>query len=212
MVPWRCSSPKRTPDNAPLFAGTTSWTDYTVQARIKPLSLATGGFVRTAGPVHRLNHVLPLALLPGNQVQLQAVRSGAVTVIGTSSRTVATGTWYTVALEVSGSTIRGYVGGTLVASGTSTAITTAGSGSRTSLATANFDDVTVTTGGTVPTTPPNTTTTASADHDPARHDAARHDAARHDAARHAAQQPAAGRLDHRGQGRQRATTRPCRQR
>jgi pectate lyase len=32
-------------ENARLFNGSTSWTAYSVQARVKPLSLGSGGFV-----------------------------------------------------------------------------------------------------------------------------------------------------------------------
>ncbi len=104
-----------------------------------------------------------LALLPGNTVQLQVVRSGTVTVLGSASRTVAIGTWYTLAVTVAGSTVSGYVDGALVASGVSTAVAAGRIGLQTGYATANFDDVTVTTGASTPptTTPPTASSSAS---------------------------------------------------
>jgi hypothetical protein len=76
-------------------------------------------------------------------------------VLGSVSRTVATGTWYSLSLSVSGSTITGSVDGTAVGSGTSSAAASGRIGLQTGYASAGFDDVTVATGGT--TTPPTST-------------------------------------------------------
>ena len=88
-------------ENARDFAGDAAWTDYTVSARVKPLSFGSGGFAGLLARAKSSTTFYRLALLPGNQAQLQAVNSGSVTVLGTSSRTVATGTWYTLSLTVS---------------------------------------------------------------------------------------------------------------
>ncbi|WDZ83509.1 pectinesterase family protein [Micromonospora cathayae] len=146
-------------DNARLFAGTSSWTDYTVQARIKAVSLPSTGAVALLARASGATTYLRLALHPGNQVRLEAVRSGTVTTLGASARPVTTGTWYTLRVEVAGAAVRGYLDGTLVAAGTSTVATTGRIGVQTRYATARFDDVTVTTGGTPPTTPPTGTPT-----------------------------------------------------
>lgn len=148
-------------DNARLFAGTTSWTDYTVQARVKPLTLPANGAVALLARASGATTYLRLALLPGNQVRLEAVRSGTATVLGSASRSVATGTWYTLRIEIAGSAVRGYVDGTLVTSGTSPIAGTGRIGVQTLYATARYDDVAVTSGGTTPTTPPTTPPTAT---------------------------------------------------
>ncbi|MFI7547164.1 family 16 glycoside hydrolase [Actinoplanes sp. NPDC049599] len=152
-------------ENARNLAGDAGWTDYTVSARVKPLSFGTGGFVGLLARAKSSTTFYRLALLPGNQAQLQAVNSGSVTVLGSSARTVTTGTWYTVSLSVTGSTVTGSVDGAPVGSGTS-AVTAAGRiGVQTGYASAGFDDVTVTTGGgstptpTTPTSPPTSSPT-----------------------------------------------------
>lgn len=153
---------KASTDNARMFAGDTGWTAYTVQARVKPLSLGSGGFVGLLARSTGSTTFYRLALIPGNLVQLQAVKSGAVTVLASSSRTVATGTWYTLSLTASGTTISGSVDGTAVGTATNSAIAAGRIGLQTGLSTANFDDVIVTTGTTTtPPTTPATTTTAS---------------------------------------------------
>ena len=146
-------------ENARLFTGSTSWTSYTVQARVKPQSFASNGQVGLLARASGSTKFYRLALLPGNQVQLQAVSGSTITVIGGASRTVATGSWYTLAIEVNGSTIRGTVDGAQVAAGSNSMVTAGRVGVQTLYATAAFDDVSVSTSGTTPptgnpTTPP----------------------------------------------------------
>lgn len=151
-------------ENARQFAGDTSWTNYTVQARVKPSSLGSGGHVGLLARASGSTKFYRLALLPGNQIQLQAVSGSSVTVLGSSSQSVSTGTWYTLALEVSGSTIRGLVNGSQIASASNSSISAGRIGLQTAYAAASFDDVTVNTSGgsnPTPTTPgPNPTTPA----------------------------------------------------
>lgn len=148
-------------ENARTFAGSSSWTNYTVSARVKPLSLASNGFIGLLARSKGSTTFYRLALLPGNAVQLQAVNSGSVTVLGSASRTVSTGTWYTLGITMSGSTITGKVDGVTVGSGTSPVASTGRIGVQTGYASASFDDVTVTdTAGPSPTesdTPPTST-------------------------------------------------------
>ncbi|BCL18005.1 right-handed parallel beta-helix repeat-containing protein [Micromonospora sagamiensis] len=147
-----------TSENARLFAGSTSWTGYTVQARVKPLSLGANGHVSLLARASGSTVYYRLALLPGNQAQLQAVSGSAVTVLDTAARTVTPGTWYTLAVEVEGTTVRGSVDGTVIGQGTSTLSGAGRIGLQTAYASASFDDVVVSTGGTTPpTTPPATT-------------------------------------------------------
>ncbi|MEU0562263.1 pectate lyase [Dactylosporangium sp. NPDC006015] len=131
-------------ENARNFAGSTSWTNYTVTARVKPQSLASNGFVGLLARAKSSTTFYRLALLPGNSVQLQAVNSGSVTVLGSASRTVSTGSWYTLGITVSGSSITGKVDGATIATGTSSVAATGRIGVQTGYASASFDDVTVT--------------------------------------------------------------------
>ncbi|MFF5229047.1 pectate lyase [Dactylosporangium sp. NPDC000521] len=141
-------------ENARNFAGSTSWTSYTVTARVKPLSLASNGFVGLLARATGSTTFYRLALLPGNSVQLQAVSSGSVTVLGSAGRTVSTGSWYTLGITVSGSSITGKVDGATIGTGTSSVAATGRIGVQTAYASASFDDVTVTdAAGPGPTTP-----------------------------------------------------------
>ena len=149
-----------TSENARQFAGDTSWTDYAIQARVKPVAFGSGGLAGIDARVQSSTKFYRLALSSG-QAQLQAVSGSTITAIATSSQTISTGTWYTLKIAVSGSTITGYVNGTSIGSGTNTSYGTGRIGLQTVYASANFDDVDVTTGGTS-TTSPTATTSATA--------------------------------------------------
>ena len=107
-----------------------------------------GRLRRPPRPLDQRDDLLPPRPAARQLVQLQAVNSGSVTVLGTASRTVATGTWYTLSIAVNGSAISGAVNGTTVGTATDTSIAKGRIGLQTAYSTANFDNVTVTTGGT----------------------------------------------------------------
>jgi hypothetical protein len=138
-------------ENARDFAGEASWADYTVSARVKPLSFGSGGLVGLLARAKTSTTFYRLALLPpANQVQLQAVNSGNVTVLGALSRTVAVGSWHTLSLSVTGTTISGSVDGVAVGSGSSSVSAGGRIGLQTGYATAGFDDVLVTSSSSSP--------------------------------------------------------------
>ncbi|GAA0935957.1 pectate lyase family protein [Virgisporangium aurantiacum] len=142
-------------ERARHFAGQTSWTNYVVQARVKANSLASNGVVGLLARASSSTKWYRLALLPGNQVALQAQNGSSVTTLGSVSTTVSTGTWYTLRLTVNGSTISGTVNGTSVGSATNTAGSAGRVGFYTEFAAASFDDITVdTVGSGQPTDPP----------------------------------------------------------
>lgn len=142
------------------FAGDSGWTDYSVQARVKPLAFdGADRYAALAARASGSTTFYRLALLNSGRVEMQAVRSGAVTVLGSATRTVATGTWYTLRIDVAGSSVSGFVDGTRIGGGTSTVSGAGRIGVQTLHASASFDDVTVnTTGSTPPTSTPPTTT------------------------------------------------------
>ena len=138
---------------ARAFAGDTGWTDYQVQARVKPLSF--NGSNRLVGIASRstsATKMYRLALINSNRAELQAVNGSSATVIGSASLTVSTGTWYTLRIEASGSTIRGFVNGTQVGSGTNTAQGSGRIALTTVYASASFDDISVDSDGSAPPT------------------------------------------------------------
>ena len=143
------------------FAGSTAWTAYSVQARVKPLAFNGGNrLVALAARASGATKMYRLALVNAGRAELQAVDGGAVTVLGTAPLSVSTGTWYALRLDADGSTISGFVNGTRVGSGTSSAHPAGRIGLVTAYASARFDDVVVSTLGSSPPPPTTGPTTA----------------------------------------------------
>ncbi|MEU7839600.1 pectate lyase [Micromonospora sp. NPDC049114] len=141
------------------FAGQTSWTNYSVQARVRPASFgSSSALVGLAARSTSSTKMYRLALLGSGRAELQAVNGSSITAIGSASLGVATGTWYTLRIEASGSTIRGFVNGTQIASGSNSLASAGRIGLVTAYASGGFDDVVVdSSAGGTPTTPPATT-------------------------------------------------------
>jgi hypothetical protein len=142
-------------DRARQFAGSTSWRDYSVQGRVKPMAFAGSGSVaalasRAAGSTKMYR----LALTGANRVELQYMNGSTASVLAAVSRPVTTGTWYTLRIDTAGNTITGYVDGTLVGTATNSAIATGRIGLFTGYASARFDDISVTDTTTPPPTSP----------------------------------------------------------
>ncbi|MFG1992411.1 polysaccharide lyase family 1 protein [Actinoplanes sp. NPDC048988] len=146
--------------NARVLAGTTSWADYTVRARVKPIAFAATG--RTAGVAARVrssSEYYAFVLTGGGAAQLQRVSGGTATVLGTAAAGgAATGAWRVLALTVQGSTLTGSVDGAAVVRATDSTLSSGRIGLLASYASASFDDVVVAspTPGPGPTTPPPT--------------------------------------------------------
>src|SRR5689334_3959579 len=110
-----------TSDLARDFNGSTSWTDYSLQVQVKALAFGSsdglvGISARTAGS----SKFLRLVLNSSGQAVLQAYAgTSSITTLGSASIGASTGTWYTLRLDVTGTTVTGYVNGQQVASATS---------------------------------------------------------------------------------------------
>lgn len=146
-----------TTDRARQFAGSTGWTNYSVQARVKATGFTdAGSVVALAARVSSSTKMYRLSLTNSNTVRLEYMNGSSLTTIASLSRTVATGTWYTLRIDVNGATISGYVDGVAVGSGSSSAIPAGRVGLFTGYAAGRFDDVTVTDSATTPpsSTPP----------------------------------------------------------
>ncbi|MBL7258843.1 family 16 glycoside hydrolase [Paractinoplanes lichenicola] len=150
-------------ERARQFAGDTSWTNYSVQARVKATAFgSTAGVVALTARAAGATKMYRLSLTGANRVQLEAMNGSAINVLGSLSQSISTSTWYTLRLNVSGSTISGTVNGTSVGSATDTSIAAGRIGLLTESAAGRFDDVVVDdAGGTTPTTPPATTPPAT---------------------------------------------------
>ena len=137
-----------TSSDARSVTGTASWTDYAVQARVKPTAFSgSNRFAAVLARVQSSTSYYYLALRSNNTVELKRLDGGSSATLDTAPVAVSAGTWYTLKLEVSGSSLRGYVNGALLTEATDTRWSSGRVGVATFYTSANFDDVLVTTGG-----------------------------------------------------------------
>ncbi|WP_227870237.1 LamG-like jellyroll fold domain-containing protein [Streptomyces otsuchiensis] len=136
------------------LGGDASWRDYSVQARVKPDTLAgSSSFAALGARASSATRMYRVALYP-NRAELQSVNGGQVSTIGTRSLTSTAGTWHTLALTVNGGTVSATVNGQTISSTAHSAWTQGRIALVTSNAAASFDDVLVTSDG-VPPDPTN---------------------------------------------------------
>jgi pectate lyase len=133
-----------TSSDARARAGQSTWTDYTVTARVKPTAFnGANRFVAVLARAQSATSYYYLALRSNNTVELKKLVNGASTTLATAPVTVAPGTWYTVSLQAAGSSLKGSVAGGPVLTATDTQFTAGQIGVATYYASANFDDVAV---------------------------------------------------------------------
>lgn len=126
---------------------TFGWTDYAFQARVKPM----GGqyamvMVRYQNAA---NHYFMNLRTDNGKIEIKKMANGSSgSALKSVSAGITAGTWYTAELEVVGTTLRGYLNGTLVITATDPLVTppfvTGGVGVGTLNAGAEFDDAFVT--------------------------------------------------------------------
>jgi pectate lyase len=131
---------------ARALAGSTSWTDYTVQARVKPVAFnGSDRYAAIAARAQSSTNFYYLALRSSNRIELGKVIGGTSTALSAASTAVTVGTWYTLALQVTGGTLHGFLNGTEIVSGTDASLGAGRIGLTTLNTNAEFDDVQVTT-------------------------------------------------------------------
>lgn len=126
-------------------AGDVTWTDGAVSARVKIVSNGTGS--TGAGVIFRHqddnNYYFLQLREPDDQVRLWKKQSGSWTQLASVARTLSTGVFYTVDINLSGSLIEAYLDGetTPVISLTNASFSSGRLGLRAANASARFDDV-----------------------------------------------------------------------
>jgi len=151
-----------TSGDARARAGSASWTDYTVTARVKATAFnGTNRFTALLARAQSDTSYYYVALRSSNVVELKKLVSGSATTLASAAMTVSAGTWYTVSLTVSGSSLRGQVTGGPTLTATDTQYAAGGIGVASFYASAVFDDVTVADAATPSPTP--TVSTPSGD-------------------------------------------------
>ena len=124
--------------------GSSSWTNYTVTARVKPTTFAASNrFVALLGRVSANTSYYYLALESDGKLVLGRRSSGTLTPLTTASLTVATSTWYTLSLTLSGSTLTGSVNGGSALTATDSQYASGQTGFATNYAAGELDDVVV---------------------------------------------------------------------
>lgn len=126
-----------------VYAGSSSWTNYTVQAKVKlydMISLAASGII---GRYVNSSNFYMLRLHQSGKVQLYKKVSGTFTMLQESTVTVNTNTLYTLKLVMSGSALTGYVDGVQKVSVTDSSISSGCIGARSYTQTLGIDDVVV---------------------------------------------------------------------
>lgn len=128
-------------NTAELTTGNPTWTNYTMSVSVKaPGGAAPFGI---AGRWHDFNDAYILLLHDGTRWQLAKRVGGAFTQLASGSFTPVTGTWYTLKLSFSGTTISASIGGTVVATVTDGSLASGEIGLRTAN-TPEYDNVIVT--------------------------------------------------------------------
>src|SRR5215813_9553382 len=139
--------------------GSPSWTNISVQARVKPISF--NGADRYVGVMTRVvnsNHYYFLALQNGNRLLIGKRAGSTPIILATKSFTFSTGTFFTLRLDANGSSLTGFVNGTQQLTASDSEFTAGIIGGATFFASASFDDFLVTSiggggGGTPPPAP-----------------------------------------------------------
>ncbi len=145
------------------YTGTASWANYAIQARAKALSFnGTDRIFGLCGRFQSSSNYYYMTLSNANKLELRKKISGNITVLATKSFTVQTGTWYTLKLDLTGTTIQAYVNGNLELTATDSSIAAGKVGFTTLNTSAEFDDVSVTDTAPANTATPTATAKATA--------------------------------------------------
>lgn len=130
-------------------AGDAAWTDQAVEARVKVLAFTGSSTSYLAGVFARFkdldNHYFVALQSDGHLKIKKKVGGSSTSVSSQADATIAAGTWYTVRLTVKGSTLTADLDGKQVLTVNDPDIPSGGIAVGTKNATAEFDDVKVTT-------------------------------------------------------------------
>jgi pectate lyase len=133
-------------------AGSSSWTDYTATANVKPLAFgASNRFVALLARAQSNTSYYFLALQADSTLVLGRRVSGTLTTLASTPFTVSTGTTYALSLTVQGSSLTGSVSGGPSLSATDSQFATGQVGFATRFASGWIDNVLVANNGPTPT-------------------------------------------------------------
>jgi pectate lyase len=133
-----------TSSDARARAGSSTWTNYTVTARVRPTGFnGSNRFVAVLARAQSNTSYYYVALRSNNTVELKKLVGGSSSTLASASVTVTLNTWYTLSLTVSGNQLSSSVNGGTALSATDSQFSAGGIGVATFNASASFDDVSV---------------------------------------------------------------------
>ena len=122
-----------------------AWAGQAVQIRVKPNAYnGSGRHVAVLARARSTSEYYYLALTNTGSVVLGKRSGGGLSNLASAAAAAPTGTWQTLRLEAFGSTLRGFLGGTLLVTATDGTFTSGRAGVATYYAAASFDDLQVT--------------------------------------------------------------------
>jgi hypothetical protein len=133
-------------------AGSQSWTNVSVEARVKVDNFNGSNRAYVCGRYKDGNNYYAASLM-SNTIEIRKKVSGSSSTLVSKSYTIATGTWYTVKLVLNGSSITMYINGTQQLTATDSSLTSGAVGLVPYKVVAKYDDVVVSdlTGSSTPT-------------------------------------------------------------
>ncbi len=128
-------------------AGSSSWSDYAVEANVKPESFIAGTaptqFAAIYGRWQDNSHWYYVVLRSNGVIELKKNVGGVYTVLTSKQTTVTPGTWYKLKLNMQGTSLKVVLNGQEVLTATDSSISTGKIAVGSYYAKASFDDVTV---------------------------------------------------------------------
>jgi rhamnogalacturonan endolyase len=146
-------------------AGSQSWTDYSVAARVKVENWNGSNRAYVAGRYQDGNNYYAASLYnsSGGKLEIRKKAGGSSSTLASKNYGLSAGTWYDVKLELNGSTLNMYVNGQLQLTATDSSLGSGGVGLIGYKAAVKYDDVVVSDGqgGSTPTPTPTATPTTA---------------------------------------------------
>jgi hypothetical protein len=125
-------------------SGSAAWTNQIIEAKVKVKAFG-GSSTSYLAAIYGRRSATDYYALALRQDGKIAIRRGSSTIGSAVAAGIVAGTWYTIRLEIVGSTLKAYVNGALTDTETDTTLTAGGIAVGTVNTTAEFDDVKVTT-------------------------------------------------------------------
>lgn len=125
------------------FTGSSSWTNYRVEARVKVDNFNGSNRAYVCGRYRDGNNFYAASLSNG-KIELRAKIGGSTSTLASKDLAISAGNWYTIKLEINGTTLNMYVDGVLQLTATHSGISSGGIGLVPYKVIAKYDDILVT--------------------------------------------------------------------